>query len=78
MKDNPQAVCPITHEPATVADTTGDYVEFNCPSCGHFRISRTVLIMLPDNPEVLRHELYRAKSLTKAGEIPLIANVVGG
>ena len=61
-----------------LSESTGEFAEYDCPTCGRFRISRTVLTMMPDKPEVLRHELYRAKWLTKAGDIPMIANIVGG
>lgn len=31
--------CPISDEPAEALPQTGGYHEFDCPSCGRFRIS---------------------------------------
>ena len=33
--------CPISDEPAEALPKTGGYHEFDCPSCGRFRISDT-------------------------------------
>ncbi|POZ99554.1 hypothetical protein C4E44_34405 [Pseudomonas sp. MWU12-2312b] len=38
--------CLICGEPATVIDTDGDYDERACPSCGHYRITDTALILM--------------------------------
>ncbi|HEY8574923.1 MAG TPA: hypothetical protein VIL88_01145 [Devosia sp.] len=69
--------CPVSGEQATEHPTTGDYREYDCPTCGRFRISRTVLALAPDNPETLKAALETAKRAAP-GEIPFISNIVSG
>jgi hypothetical protein len=70
--------CPITKDPAEVRAKTGEYTEFDCPSCGVFRISDAALALAGDNPETLAEALYVAKMATERDATPLIDNVVSG
>jgi predicted RNA-binding Zn-ribbon protein involved in translation (DUF1610 family) len=70
--------CPISDEPAEVAiPTDGDFAEFDCPSCGRFRISRTALKAIKRLPRKEKEALLnKARSDAQGGEgIPLIRNI---
>lgn len=72
-----KATCPVTQEPAVKIQSTGDFDEYDCPSCGVFRISSTAIALSGDNPEVLREALEAAISQAWPGEVPMIDNVSG-
>jgi hypothetical protein len=66
--------CPITgHASKTIK--TGDFTEFNCPECGRYRVSGTVLVTHAEHDEELKGELMRAKLRAAPGETPMIANI---
>jgi hypothetical protein len=70
--------CPITHDPAHIRAKTSDYTEFDCPTCGVFRISAAALALAGDNPETLAEALTVAQTAAHDGEVPIIDNVVSG
>ena len=70
--------CPITNEPAQIRAKTADYTEYDCPSCGVFRISSAALALAGDNPETLAEALSVAQNAVERGEVPLVDNVVSG
>ncbi len=49
-----EVTCPITEEPATEVQRTGDYVEFSCPTCGPFRILNDAYDAVTNSEDVLR------------------------
>jgi predicted RNA-binding Zn-ribbon protein involved in translation (DUF1610 family) len=71
------AVCPVSGDQAIERPTTSDFREYDCPTCGIFRISRTVLALAPDSPETLKAALEIAKRAAP-DEVPLISNIVSG
>lgn len=78
MNDAATAVdCPVSGDQAIERASTGDYREYDCPTCGIFRISRTVLALTPDSPETLKAALEIARRATP-DEVPLISNIVSG
>ena len=78
MNDATTAVdCPVSGDQAIERPTAGDYREYDCPSCGTFRISRTALALAPDSPETLKAALEIAKRAAP-DEVPLISNIVSG
>ncbi len=78
MSDTENQQCPVSGDPATKREGDGDFVEYDCPTCGTFRISRTVLALAPENPEILQVALHVAKEAADPGEVPLISNIVSG
>ena len=70
--------CPITQDPSEVRGKSGDYTEFDCPTCGVFRISGTAMALAGDKPETLAEALHVAKLAAEDGSVPLIDNVVSG
>jgi hypothetical protein len=70
--------CPITQDPSQIRAKTADYTEFDCPTCGVFRISSAALALAGDNPETLAEALSVAKTAAHDGEIPIVDNVVSG
>ncbi len=70
--------CPITHDPAQIRAKTADYTEYDCPTCGVFRISSAALALAGDNPETLAEALSVAQTAADEGETPIIDNVVSG
>ena len=76
---NPGPNCPISGDPDTLQPKTGDYAEYDCPTCGRFRISRTALQLAgDDDQELLRTALEIAKHAADPDEVPTIRNLVGG
>lgn len=69
--------CPVSGDQAVERPGAGDYVEYNCPVCGTFRIGRTVLTLEPQRP-TLQLALEVAKGAASPFEVPLISNVVSG
>ena len=70
--------CPISEEKVeAISPISGDFAEFNCPSCGHFRITRTALKMIKNLPRNERETLLnKARSDAQGGEgIPFIRNI---
>jgi hypothetical protein len=69
--------CPISDEPAETSPTDGDFAEFDCPSCGRFRISRTALKTITNLPRKERETLLnKARSDAQGGEgLPFIRNL---
>lgn len=70
--------CPITKDPAKIRADTADYIEFDCPTCGVFRISSAALALAVTNPATLADALHVARQAAENGETPLIDNVVSG
>ena len=70
--------CPITNEPAQIRAKTDEYTEFDCPSCGVFRISAAALALAGDKPDTLAEALSVAQTAAQDGEIPTVDNVVSG
>ena len=70
------AICPVTDEAARRnVETTGDYEEFFCPSCGQFRISRTALLVIGTYPVEDRKDFLRkARRDAAPNAIPIVAN----
>lgn len=66
--------CPISEDlsPVTVA---GDYKELDCPTCGVFRISNTVLTTHEGKKEELSRALREAQKRVGPGQIPMISNL---
>ena len=71
------AICPVTDEAARRnVEITGDHEEFFCPSCGHFRISRTALLVIGTYPVEDRKDFLRkARRDAAPGAIPMVANI---
>lgn len=69
--------CPISDEPVEVIPTVGDYAEFDCPSCGRFRISRTALKLIAKRSRRRRETLLdKARADAQGGDgIPFIRNI---
>lgn len=70
-------ICPISGDPVDSLPTTGDYIEFDCPTCGRFRISGSALESMT---ELSRQEkealLSKAKRDAQGGDgIPFIRDV---
>ena len=71
------AICPVTDEAARRnVEIAGDHEEFFCPSCGHFRISRTALLVIgtylvKDRKDFLR----KARRDAAPGAVPMVANI---
>lgn len=70
--------CPITGDPAAIKNKTTEYTEFDCPTCGVFRISDAAMALAGDKPETLMEALTVAKAAASGGEPPIIDNVVSG
>ena len=51
MSKTPTA-CPISNDHTDEPLTNGDYRDINCPTCGQFKISGTLIATLPNNPEI--------------------------
>jgi hypothetical protein len=73
------AQCPITDEPAKrLAETIGDYEEYDCPFCTRFRISRSALQTLENQKRTKDDRielLVLAKDLAGRNQLPFISNV---
>lgn len=69
--------CPVSGDQAIELPTNGDYREYDCPTCGIFRVSRTVLALAPESPETLKAALEIAKRAAP-DQLPLISNIVSG
>jgi hypothetical protein len=69
--------CPISDEPAEALPQTGGYHEFDCPSCGRFRISDTALEQIQAMSRREREALLsEAKRDVQGGEgLPFIRNI---
>lgn len=69
--------CPISKEPAEVLQSTVDYREFNCPSCGRFRISGSALITIRTKSRKEREALLsQARCDVQGGDgLPFIRNI---
>lgn len=76
MDDNTTTRCPITGDLAQVAPATGDFKEFDCPTCGRFKISNTALALAEGQPELLQEALVAAKSRAN-DQVPTIDNLSG-
>lgn len=76
MNENKEQ-CPISKEPVEVLQTTADYREFSCPSCGRFRISGSALIMIATKSRKEREALLsQARCDVQGGEgLPFIRNI---
>ncbi|RAZ88521.1 hypothetical protein DPM33_23640 [Mesorhizobium hawassense] len=73
-----EADCPITDEPAARLEKTfGDYEEYRCPTCKHFRISGSAVESIKKyNVEAKLELLVLAKRLADPkGELPFVMNV---
>lgn len=70
--------CPITGDAAEIRTKTAEYTEFECPTCGVFRISDAAMALAGDNPETLAEALSVAKTAADDGQTPTIDNVVSG
>lgn len=70
--------CPISGTPDTRVPSNGDYFEFDCPVCGHYRISGTAMELAGDDDQpVLFDALQAAKRSVEPDQIPMIANLSG-
>lgn len=70
--------CPISDEPVNeVLPRTGDFVEFFCPGCGQFRVSKAALKSIKNKSRTQREALLtEARLCAQGGEgIPTIYNV---
>lgn len=70
-------ICPISGDPVESLPKTGDYIEFDCPTCGRFRISGSALEAMS---ELSRQEketyLSKAKGNAQGGDgIPIIRDI---
>ena len=71
--------CPISGDPDVLLPSTGDYAEYDCPTCGRFRITGTALELAGDHDQdLLRTALDVAKHSAEPGEVPVISNLAGG
>jgi hypothetical protein len=75
IKEN--ARCPITGDPVRISPAPGDFQQYECPTCGVFRISKTALALADENNEVLREALIAARNQAGEGETPVIDNLSG-
>ena len=70
--------CPITGDENSLRVSAGDYREYDCPTCGRFRISGTALALAGANDQdVLRAALDVARHSTPSGQVPMISNLSG-
>jgi hypothetical protein len=70
--------CPISGDTWVRRPTTGDYLEYNCPTCGRFRVTRTAMKLAGEKDQgLLREALQVAKHSTRPGEVPIISNLSG-
>jgi uncharacterized radical SAM superfamily protein len=67
--------CPISEDlsPVTVA---GDYKEFDCPTCGRYRVSNTVMVTHEGKHEELAEALQQARRRVSSDQIPMISNLL--
>jgi hypothetical protein len=70
-------ICPISGDPVASLPTTGDYIEFDCPTCGRFRISCLALEAMTKLPRQDKEAfLNKARSNAQGGDgIPFIRDV---
>lgn len=66
--------CPITEEPAKEVQRTDNYIEFACPTCGSFKVSRDAYEAIANSETVLRRSaLTNAKiRAAETHETPII------
>ena len=70
--------CPISADRDVLQPSIGDYVEYNCPTCGRFRISGTAFELVSEHdPETLKTALNVAKLSADPGQVPMIKNLTG-
>ncbi|MBB3237387.1 hypothetical protein FHS20_004284 [Phyllobacterium endophyticum] len=71
-------ICPISNEPVDLISTASDYSEFNCPSCGRFRISPAALKLIVNHSRRRRESLLdKARADAQGGDgIPFIRNIL--
>lgn len=68
--------CPISDEPVKALPSGGDFLEFVCPSCGRFRISRTALRLIKNLSRRRRETLLnKARSDAQGDGVPFIRNI---
>lgn len=70
--------CPISEEPVhEVLPGVADFVEFFCPSCGHFRLAKTSISLVKEMSRSERETLLTAARLNAQGGegIPFIGGV---
>lgn len=66
-------VCPVCNGKAMHLPNHGDYVELDCSSCGHFRVSGSALASVPNLATTEgRRSLDRARLRAHYGSLPLI------
>ncbi|OFS73911.1 hypothetical protein HMPREF3173_10210 [Pseudomonas sp. HMSC08G10] len=67
-------VCLICDGPAATVDSLGDYEERACGDCGHYRVTRTAMMLLESNGWRFDVELTRNWIVSRqgTGEIPTI------
>lgn len=66
--------CLICGGPAATVDSLGDYEEWVCDECGHYRVTSTAMALLESNGWRLDVELTRTwiASRQGTGEIPTV------
>lgn len=68
--------CPISGTKNVRVPSTGDYVEYNCPVCGRFRVSSTAIRLAGDEDQGLLFDALKvAKQNLDPDEIPMISNL---
>jgi len=72
------ANCPISGNKDALIGFDGEFVEYDCPVCGRFKIGRAALELASDEDQgLLREALQVAKHAADAGEVPAISNLSG-
>jgi len=71
--------CPVCQRQANKQSAYGDYSEYECPRCGHYKISGTAKALLPDNlkldedyPALVSYSIRHRADVS--GPIPLITS----
>jgi hypothetical protein len=64
-------LCPNSADVPELVSQTDDEVEFRCPSCGQFRIARS-LAMVAEPGDLARALLVALEAATETGTIPVI------
>ena len=70
--------CPICGTRNARTSSSADYIEYDCPMCGHYHIARAALELAGEEDQVVLFDaLQTAKRTSAPDELPLISNLSG-
>lgn len=67
--------CLICGSPASENPSNGDYREIDCPDCGVFRITRSLLAVIYDRVFDVEKTRYFLQNMPRTGNVPMLSTL---